>query len=98
MKANHTVTIVSVIVGMIIVGACAYIGYMIADTELSSNNIQLIDTQRNKKIFSAIGGGLVGLGVVGVIYWIIQRKEEQVSSKTDMEVLRRFSRYIPKEQ
>lgn len=112
MKGDRTATAVNSIVGVIIVGACAYIGYMIADTEITSkqhttsnttestsntNTTESNDTQRNIKILSAIGGGLVGLGIVGVIYWIIQRKEEPVSLKTDLEVLRRYSRIVPKE-
>lgn len=111
MKRDHTVTVVYGIVGMIVIGACAYLGYMIADTELTStqrsttetptNNMNHTtstiavsnDTQRNSKIFSAVSGGLVGLGVVGVIYWIIQRKEEHITLKTGHKVLSRFSRY-----
>lgn len=104
---KHLKTVVTFVVIAIVVGACAYLGYMIADTEIdgrteikdhaSTNSSTSHPKQNYGKIIAAVGGGVFGLSVIAIIYGLIKQKEEKVSFRTDREVLSRFSRLVPAE-
>jgi membrane protein DedA with SNARE-associated domain len=87
------ITITSFISALIIIGAFAYIGYMIASTETKQENEQ---KQKQNNLIASIGGGVVGIIIVLIIYKIIHHQKSQ-SFSIDQKVLSRYSRFVPDE-